>query len=294
MPPGPQASAQSPYNQYGYTPSLAVGIAGIVVFGLSGVVHTWQMAHYKVWWMSLMIVGALTEVIGYIGRIFSHQDPYSINPFLAQIVTLIIAPAFFSAALYVVLMRMCVIVGRQYSPIPPVAYIWIFSSADVLSLVIQAIGGGMASQGQIQKNQELATRGTRVMVGGICWQMLTMVVFVLFALVFVVKVRMAQVKLSGRLKWFAAGMTLVTVCIFIRCIYRTVELLEGWTGYIITHEVFFIGLELVPMAICVWAFNLFHPGAYLPDAVVQIDKPAADTEAVKEDPELGAVKIETA
>jgi len=268
--------------------SLAVGIVGIVLFGLSGVVHTWQMVHYKVWWMILVILGALTEIIGYIGRIFSHEDPYSIDPFLAQIVTLIIAPAFFSAALYVVLMRMCGIVGRQYSPIPPVAYIWIFSSADVISLVVQAIGGGMASQGQIQKDQELADKGTRVMVGGICWQMLAMAVFALLALVFVIKVRIAKVKLSGKLNWFAAGMILVTVCIFIRCIYRTIELLEGWSGYIITHEVFFIGLELIPMAICVWAFNLFHPGAYLPDAVVQIDKPAIDNGDAKEDPEQGA------
>jgi hypothetical protein len=236
-----------------------------------------------------MIAGCLTEVIGYIGRVFSHFDPYSLNPFLAQITTLIIAPAFFSAALYVVLMRMAQIVGKQYSPIPPVLYIVIFSTADVISLVIQAIGGGMASQGQIQKDASLANRGTRVMVGGICWQMLTMVIFVILAIIFIVKVKMAKVELPRKLQWFGFGMILATVCIFIRCVYRTIELLEGWTGYIITHEVFFICFELVPMALCVWTFNVFHPGIYLPE----IETAAAPIDGPKPvDQEVSTVQIE--
>lgn len=125
-----------------------------------------------------------------------------------------------------------------------------------------------------------------------------MVLFVLCAIIFVLRVRAARIELPSRLKWFAFGMGIVTVCIFIRCVYRTIELLQGWSGWIITHEVFFICLELVPMGVCVWAFNLFHPGIYL----AEIEKPVAvqaeatqstGVQKVPASPEDSAVEIVT-
>jgi hypothetical protein len=49
----------------------------------------------------MMVLGGLGEVIGYIGRVGSAYDVTLNNYFIIQIVCLIIAPAFFSAALYV-------------------------------------------------------------------------------------------------------------------------------------------------------------------------------------------------
>ena len=39
--------------------------------------------------------------------------------------------------------------------------------------------------------------------------------------------------------------------------------MEGWTGYIITHEVYFATLDYVPMIIAITAFNIWHPGMYI-------------------------------
>ena len=47
-------------------------------------------------------------------------------------VTLIIAPTFFSAALYIVLARIISIVGPQYSAIRPSTYVNFFIAADIL------------------------------------------------------------------------------------------------------------------------------------------------------------------
>jgi hypothetical protein len=58
-------------------------------------------------------------------------------------------------------------------------------------------------------------------------------------------------------------MSIVTLMIYIRCIYRTVELLGGWSGYIITHEVYFACLDGLPMVIALITFNIFHPGRYI-------------------------------
>lgn len=38
-----------------------------------------------------------------------------------------------------------------------------------------------------------------------------------------------------------AGVAFATLMIVIRGIYRSIELLQGWSGYIITHEVSFLG-----------------------------------------------------
>ena len=47
-------------------------------------------------------------------------------------VTLIIAPTFFSAALYIVLMLIINIIGPEHSPIKPKTYVWFFVAADIL------------------------------------------------------------------------------------------------------------------------------------------------------------------
>lgn len=65
---------------------------------------------YRTWFFSgMMLMGGLGELIGYIGRVGSAYDVLLNNYFLVQIVCLIIAPAFFSAALYVT-------IGKLYLP----------------------------------------------------------------------------------------------------------------------------------------------------------------------------------
>ncbi|RKL22621.1 hypothetical protein BFJ72_g14703 [Fusarium proliferatum] len=47
--------------------------------------------------------------------------------------------------------------------------------------------------------------------------------------------------------------------IFVRSIYRTIELIQGREGYLITHEGFFIGLDAATTTIVVGIFNFFDP-----------------------------------
>ncbi|GAX84469.1 hypothetical protein CEUSTIGMA_g11889.t1 [Chlamydomonas eustigma] len=254
-----------PRSEYGYQPSLAANIVGLSLFSMSTLLHCWQMIYYRMWWCVVLPIGGITEMIGYAARIYSYHSDSNNNAFLAQTVTLIIAPSFFSAALYIVFGKIIIAIGRKYSIMRPVTYIWVFCAADILSLVIQAIGGGIASQATIKENLSLSNLGTHIMVAGICWQMFSMAMFVILVILFIINVLNARLQLPHKLKVFCAGMALVTVMIFVRCIYRTIELLGGWEGYIITHEVYFITLEEVPMLIALLAFNVFHPGQYLKD-----------------------------
>lgn len=61
-----------------------------------------------------------------------------------------------------------------------------------------------------------------------------------------------------RLVIFATCLS-VTVLV-IRAIYRSIELLEGWTGYLMTTEKYFWALDGAMMVICVVVFNFARPG----------------------------------
>jgi hypothetical protein len=213
------------------------------------------------WWLVVLVLGGITEIIGYSARIYSWTNDSDLNAFLAQTVTLIIAPSFFSAALYVVLGQIIAMVGRQYSLLAPKWYTLLFVIADLISLIVQAVGGGQAAVAA-QTNSD-TTNGTHIMIAGICWQMFSMSVYVLLVILYIFRIKKAKVVLSQTMKIFLGGMGIITLMIFIRCIYRTVELQAGWDGYIITHEVYFACLDGLPMIIALIAFNVFHPGRYI-------------------------------
>lgn len=55
------------------------------------------------------------------------------------------------------------------------------------------------------------------------------------------------------------GITIGVVAVYIRCIYRVVELAQGFSGYLITHEVYLMTLDALMIAICGLIFIPLHP-----------------------------------
>ncbi|KAE8382569.1 RTA1 like protein-domain-containing protein [Aspergillus bertholletiae] len=250
---------------YGYEPSLAAGIVFLVLFGLSMIVHTVQLTWKRTWWCAVFSIGCLTEVLGWAGRTWSSKCPYNMTAFLMQISTLIIAPTFFTAGIYVLLGRFIQILGRESSILSPKMYLWIFCTCDIISLVVQAIGGGMASSETNKEGGDTAP-GTHVMVAGIVFQMFSITVFVVCAADFVRRVirrRLLQ-NMSGSIAPLFAAMVFSVLCIYVRSIYRTIELSQGWSGYLITRERYFIALDGAMMVASVVVFNIFHPGWLMP------------------------------
>lgn len=264
-------------TSYGYVPTFGAGIAFCVLFLLSTFAHVFQFARARRWTSLTFALGAMTELIGWAGRTWSSKCPYNGDAFLMQITTLIIAPTFFTAGLYVILGTLINRLGRSSSLLGPKMYAIVFLTADIVALVIQAIGGALASTEADKINGDTET-GTNIMVAGIVFQMAAMVVFTGLVLDFMRRVFIKKTYLS----YGKAGLEppnslpvtyawlLVAVCvslgmIFIRSIYRTVELAQGWEGYLITHEGYFIGLDACLMIIAVGIFNFLDPVFLLPD-----------------------------
>lgn len=150
----------------------------------------------------------------------------------------------------------------------PKLYLWIFCTCDVISLFVQAAGGGIASSESNAKGQTAV--GTNIMVAGIVFQLFSITIFVVCAMdVFrrVNRLGLLGLATKGLLRPLLGAMALSVVCIYIRSIYRTIELSQGWTGYLITHQSYFIGLDGVMMVIAVGVFNICHPGWMLPSEI---------------------------
>jgi RTA1 like protein len=91
-------------------------------------------------------------------------------------------------------------------------------------------------------------------------------VFVLLFIEFLRRVGQQHKTLGMRVKILIGATAVSCSLIYVRSIYRTVELLQGWSGYLITHEGYFIGLDAVTMLLAVAVFNFIHPGWCLPDS----------------------------
>ena len=148
--------------------------------------------------------------------------------------------------------------GRQYSPISPRVYLMVFVGFDLLSIAIQGAGGGLASSAGSKVPPGDTAPGTHLMMAGIIIQLVSMSVFCFLWLWFVFRARRESFS-----RILAVTTTLVAALILIRNFYRAVELSQGWTGYLITHEVYFNTLDGMLMALAPLIYNIFHPARYV-------------------------------
>ncbi|WVW79820.1 hypothetical protein I302_101790 [Kwoniella bestiolae CBS 10118] len=292
----------STFSPYGYVPEKSAGIAYIVVFAVLGLIHIGLGIRYKYWLVFVTLVpGTFLEVIGWAGRLWSAYAVLRVTPFLMQIASLIIGPAFYSAWAYTILGYCITQLGHAYSLLRPRMYLAVFVTADVISLVIQAIGGGKAAVAAQEGTDTHAA--TKIMLAGILFQLGTMAIFVALASDFIVRVilrkpyshlkkkyhnsspngetetksaagppqgleqqdgRVVRTDEIKRGEILLTGVAFASAMIFVRGIYRSIELAQGWSGYLITHEVYFIYLDGLPMVLCLAAFAVAHPGWLLP------------------------------
>ncbi|KAF1836383.1 RTA1-domain-containing protein [Decorospora gaudefroyi] len=265
---------------WGYRPSLSTNIAFAVLFALSMIAFMIQGIAGKRWlgFTIAMSSGCAVEVVGYIGRILAHDGLGSQDPFLLQIICLTIGPAFLAAGIYLCLSRIVTTVGPEHSRLKPLSYPRIFIPCDCISLVLQAAGGGMASIATINgRNPE---RGNNVMIAGLAFQVATLLFFILLASDFAwrtcrrqnnfgqtaVEHQRAKLRSSWSFKAFLGTLSLSTLLIFTRCVFRVAELSEGWGGHLAITQKYFIGLEGAVIIVAVILLNICHPGFCFKDA----------------------------
>lgn len=186
--------------------------------------------------------------------------------------TTIIAPTPLVAANFVILGELIRRLGPCYSRLSPVWYTAIFVSCDIISLVVQAVGGAIAATAVNQ--YESPATGGNIMLAGIAFQLASITAYMLLAAEFVLRFLHDRpvrnvVHAAGHhhfnrnTKLMLAGLTFSSLCIYIRSVYRTIELAEGWDGYIITTQRYFNWLDGGMITLAMFCLNVLHPGYLL-------------------------------
>ncbi|KAK4501900.1 hypothetical protein PRZ48_007709 [Zasmidium cellare] len=265
---------------YGYTPNLAGNVILLAVFAACNIAQVFFCGWYRLWSFGICVsIGCLLEWVGYIGRVMMHNNPWDDVGFKIQIVCLIIAPSFLAAGIYLTLKHIIMALGPGYSRLQPKWYTWIFISCDALSIVIQAVGGGIAAS----SDGSAADTGANIMVAGIAIQVATMAVCVLLAIDFAWAV-FRSTKSSGASsdgvsfekahEYYSTtkGFYYYLICtsfaflfIFIRCIYRLPEMAGGWGNPLMQNEKEFLILDGAMIALACILMSIAHPGMFFPD-----------------------------
>lgn len=224
---------------------------------------------YRTWGFLVgMFCGLVLEVIGYAGRILLHNDPFNFNNFLIYLIPLTIGPAFLTGSIYLCLSRIIIVYGEHISRLKPRTYAIVFMCSDFVSLLLQAAGGAIAA---VATTQSLGNTGRYIMVAGLAFQVLSLVLFMLLWLDLLVRLRrmgkdrrserMRHLQMSVfRFKAFQYALWFATILIFIRSVYRVVELQGGFNGTVANNQTAFMILEGPMIILATFALTVLHPG----------------------------------
>ncbi|KAI0255342.1 RTA1-domain-containing protein [Lactifluus subvellereus] len=261
--------------QYNYVPTEWICITFLSLFGISTFVHTVQALYFRLWWLipSAIFCGFL-ELAGWSSRLWSSQNPFLDKPFIIQAVTLVIAPTPLVAVNFILLGRIIRRLGPQYSRLTPRRYTIIFVSCDIISLLVQAMGGGIASGSQTSNTQ--AKLGSDIALGGTVFQLVAIIVYCALAAEFITRYTrdrpMRSTHVPGgafrgivdiRLRRMLYAMSVMTIFIVIRTIYRTVEFVNGWNGKVISTQWLFNVFDGTMITLAMLTLNAFHPGVLM-------------------------------
>ena len=142
------------YGYVHYQPSIPGNAFFLAIFSLTLLVQIYQAFRYRTWGVSIAFgMGLAMEICGYIGRLLMHGDPFDKSYFLLYLIDLTIGPTLIAAGIYLCMARIVVVYdgGRKtVARMKPRGYTLVFLGWDFLSLLLQAIGGAIASLAILQ------------------------------------------------------------------------------------------------------------------------------------------------
>ncbi|CEH15378.1 hypothetical protein CBOM_03695 [Ceraceosorus bombacis] len=260
----------------GYAPNFGGNLFFAIVFGLCLLLQFILGIKYRTWtWWAAMVSGLVLELAGYIGRLLQHNNVWDANAFKLQLVTLILGPSFLSGSIDLTLKHIVIVFGKQYSHIKPALYTWFFIGLDFFSIVIQAIGGGLASAATSGSNNNvnMLNTGNHMILAGIAIQVFQLVLFGIVTADYVRRLFQAR-KRGGetlskeaeayladcKFRGFCAAIIIGYFGILIRCIYRLPEMADGWGNGLQRNEPSFLVLDGGMVAMASIVLTAFHPG----------------------------------
>ncbi|OWT36398.1 integral membrane protein [Cryptococcus neoformans] len=250
-------------NPMRYIPNKGINIAAAVLYFLVAAILTFHSFRQKANYFLALVIGAWCEGIGLALRIAFRTNPHSTGLYIVCYLFVVLSPCAFLAGDYILLGRLVQYLDAHHylRPLRAQLVSWIFIISDVITFLIQAAGGGLSTATDVQTAQN----GGHIFLAGIAAQLASFVFFTITCLIFGIRAWREDKELWQRPGWkplfFALGFT--CICFLIRSVYRTVELSQGYVGYLAIHERYFLGLDCLPLLLGIATYVFFWPGRYL-------------------------------
>ena len=128
------------------------------------------------------------------------------------------------------------------------------------------------------------------MVAGIISQLVCGCVFAIILGIVILR-GAPQIEKNRPVLLVVVATVLSTAMMVLRGVYRSIELSQGWTGFLITHQGYVIGLDAVPMVLAMGGLAIFNPGMLFARQKASIGEGEEEKSRTR-DSSQGAVMVE--
>ncbi|KAI1407152.1 RTA1-domain-containing protein [Hypoxylon sp. FL1857] len=253
---------------YEYRPNKTAAFAFVALFGLATLGHLIYFFALRAWFFLPFILGGVAETFGYYGRARASDDPDDVGPYIMQTLLILAAPPFLAATIYMTLGRITIALDAQrHSWIKPSWITKIYVLIDLGCIVTQLVGSAILASGDPSAIRNSKT----ILLAGLITQIVALSFFVLNCWhVYSRCKRDATLTMEKSISFnwrnhFRAILIVAPVMI-IRSIVRTVEFLQGNTGFVASHEVFIYLFDAFLMFAIMAVFIILHPARLIRDA----------------------------
>ncbi|CAE6497662.1 unnamed protein product [Rhizoctonia solani] len=262
---GPKLSPRNPLH---YVPEVIPAIiAGALYVAIAIICLLWAFKRWARYMLTVMI-GGICYAAGLFLRIPYRTNQEQLGFYIVMNMLTVLSPCAFIATAYMLLGRLALhLDADEFLLIKAKTITKLFLTSDIVTLLIQAAGGSMAT------NVSIANIGSKIFLVGLIIQLISFCGYMVVFAVFLYRMKVnrpeecALPRNSAEFfsRWTALAGSLVVSCIgiLIRSVFRTIENAQGFTGYLATHEVYFYVLDTLPLFIAILMFVVTWPPLYL-------------------------------
>ncbi|KAM0324882.1 hypothetical protein ACHAQA_007848 [Verticillium albo-atrum] len=244
------------YYLWKYLPSIPAAAIFLVLFLAATLAIVWRLWKTRSWFCTAFAIGGLFQIIGYATRIVAHNNTAKLMPYAIQNAFILLAPVLYAASIYMTLGRVIRSVhGEAYSIIRARWLTRIFVTGDVLALMTQSGASGL----MVMDN--MAHIGEIIIVGGLAFHIIIFGIFFTTAAIFHRRMLRQKQAIPQDVPWQQMlGMLYgVSALIMARSIFRMVEFIMGFDGYLLSTEWPLFVFDSVPMLAVMVVFWKWFP-----------------------------------
>ncbi|CAO1631707.1 unnamed protein product [Jaminaea pallidilutea] len=267
--PDPQ-EGETGINIFGYVPSRELALSALVLFALYAVGNSiWAVTLGKRTrvYHSLIVFGCAMEIVGYAFRLRASSNPFLLISFVLQYFMIVVAPVFFTAAIYLSLSVLGTTSTQSHKldtphshlttlrlpcNVRPSAVLGFFVTADVLTTLLQVIGAALVGVGYSRQADNRTPPLTpqdanKILIAGLAVQTAYFAIFCLGFSVFAVQ---AWRSAAGRVKAVLGSILCASVLLLTRIVFRLAEAAAGSDSTVSQNQGLFL-IEYIPVVVAI-------------------------------------------